>query len=111
MASAPASASLNPQVVAAIRAYCAQHCQSCGAAQFGLSAAELAEMVAEVVSQWNSTASDVATRDFLATLRLEELVLARACAAGDNHAWEVFLNRYRATLYESAYKIAQEEST
>ncbi|MGZ4819769.1 MAG: RNA polymerase sigma factor, partial [Terriglobales bacterium] len=25
-------------------------------------------------------------------------------------AWEVFLNRYRATLYESAYKIAKEES-
>jgi RNA polymerase sigma-70 factor (ECF subfamily) len=38
------------------------------------------------------------------------LVLARACAAGDNRAGEVFLNRYRATLYESAYKIAKEES-
>ena len=38
------------------------------------------------------------------------LVLARACAAGNDRAWEIFLNRYRATLYESAYKIAKEES-
>ena len=79
-----------------------------------MSPADLAEILAEVVCQWNgngnNAASEIAVRNFLATLRLEELVLARACAAGDNRAWEVFLNRYRATLYESAYKIAKEES-
>ena len=63
-----------------------------------------------VVCQWDNAPSEAAVRNFLAGLRLEELVLARACAAGDNHAWEVFLTRYRATLYESAYKIAKEES-
>jgi RNA polymerase sigma-70 factor (ECF subfamily) len=75
-----------------------------------MSPADLAEVLADVVSQWNNAVAEIAVSNFLATLRLEELVLARACAAGDNRAWEVFLNRYRATLYESAYKIAKEES-
>jgi RNA polymerase sigma-70 factor (ECF subfamily) len=114
MASAPGSAALNPQVVAMIEEFSAHHCRESGAPQFGMSPADLAEVLAEVVSQWNgnrnNAATEIAVRDFLATLRLEELVLARACAAGDNHAWEVFLTRYRATLYESAYKIAKEES-
>jgi RNA polymerase sigma-70 factor, ECF subfamily len=110
MASAPASAPLNPQVLAIVREFSAQHYEESGARQFGMSPADLAENLAEVVCQWNHTASPIAVRDFLATLRLEELALARACAVGDNHAWEVFLNRYRATLYESAYKIAKEES-
>src|ERR1035437_2177811 len=118
MASAPVSAPLNPQVVAIIGEFSAHHYEGCGAPQFGMSPAGLAEILAEVVCQWNgngngnrnNAAAEIAVSDFLATLRLEELVLARACAAGDNHAWEVFLNRYRATLYESAYKIAKEES-
>ena len=110
MASAPVSAPLNPQVVATIREFSAHHCEDSGARQFGMSPADLAEILAEVVSQWNNAAAEIAVRNFLAALRLEELVLARACAAGDNRAWEVFLNRYRATLYESAYKIAKEES-
>ena len=41
---------------------------------------------------------------------LEELALARGCAAGNEKAWEVFLTRYRATLYEAARGIVREES-
>ena len=50
-------------------------------------------------------------RRFLESLRIDELALARACAAGNERAWETFLTRYRNTLYESAYKIAPTEST
>jgi RNA polymerase sigma-70 factor (ECF subfamily) len=110
MAFAPASAPLDPQVLAIIREFSAQHYEDSGARQFGVASADLAEILAEVVCQWNNAALGTAVRNFLAALRLEELVLARACADGDNRAWEVFLNRYRATLYESAYKIAKEES-
>lgn len=110
MVSASVPAPLNPQVVAAIREFSAHHYEESTARRFGVSPAALAEILADVVSHWNNAASEIATRDFLVILHLEELVLARACAAGDNHAWEVFLNRYRATLYESAYKIAKEES-
>jgi RNA polymerase sigma-70 factor (ECF subfamily) len=49
-------------------------------------------------------------RTFLLTLRVEELGLARACAAGNNSAWEVFLIRYREKLYQSALRVAREES-
>jgi RNA polymerase sigma-70 factor (ECF subfamily) len=41
---------------------------------------------------------------------VEELALARACAAGNNSAWEVFLTRYREKLYLSALRIAREDS-
>ncbi|MGA8152692.1 MAG: sigma-70 family RNA polymerase sigma factor [Terriglobales bacterium] len=47
---------------------------------------------------------------FWATLRLEELALARACAAGQERAWEVFLTRYREKLYDIAGYIAREAS-
>jgi RNA polymerase sigma-70 factor (ECF subfamily) len=46
----------------------------------------------------------------LLTLRVEELALARACAAGHNSAWEIFLTRYREKLYQSALRIAREDS-
>ncbi len=110
MASSPASAPLDPQVVATIREFCTLHYEDTGARQFDISADDLAEILADVVCQWNRVASEVAVRSLLAVLHLEELVLARSCAAGNNRAWEIFLNRYRATLYESAYKIAKEES-
>jgi RNA polymerase sigma-70 factor, ECF subfamily len=110
MASAPAPVPLDPLVLAIVGEFSAQHYEECGARQFGMSPADLAEALAEVVGQWGSATSEAAARNFLATLRLEELALARACAAGNDRAWDVFLNRYRATLYESAYKIAKEES-
>jgi RNA polymerase sigma-70 factor, ECF subfamily len=47
---------------------------------------------------------------FLRSLRVDELGLARACAAGDNSAWEIFLTRYREKLYLTALRIAREES-
>jgi RNA polymerase sigma-70 factor (ECF subfamily) len=110
MASAPASAPLDPQVVAIIAEFCAHRYEASGTRQFGMSPDDLREILAEVVSQSSNAASAIAVSNLLATLHLEELVLARACAAADNSAWEAFLNRYRATLYESAYKIAKEES-
>ena len=110
MASAPASDPLDPQVVATIREFSAHHYEESAAQQFGISPNDLGEILAEVVCQWGSASSEIEVSNFLVTLHLEELVLARACAAGNDGAWEVFLNRYRATLYESAYKIAKEES-
>ncbi len=47
---------------------------------------------------------------FALSLRVEELALARACAAGHERAWEVFLTRYREKLYNIAGYIAKESS-
>jgi len=49
--------------------------------------------------------------DFYRSLRLEELALARGCAAGNDHAWEVFLTRYREKLYDCARIITKEDSS
>src|SRR3989442_4889942 len=48
--------------------------------------------------------------EFFASLRVEELALARACAAGHERAWEIFLLRYREKLYDIAGYIAKEAS-
>jgi RNA polymerase sigma-70 factor (ECF subfamily) len=48
--------------------------------------------------------------DWLSCLRLEDLTLARACAAGHERAWELFMARFRELLYDSALGIAREAS-
>jgi RNA polymerase sigma-70 factor, ECF subfamily len=48
--------------------------------------------------------------EFWRDLKLEELALARACAAGHESAWQAFLTRYRAKLYDIARGIAKEDS-
>src|SRR5438128_3240022 len=48
--------------------------------------------------------------EFFASLRLEELALARACAAGHERAWEIFMVRYREKLYDIAGYITKESS-
>jgi RNA polymerase sigma-70 factor (ECF subfamily) len=48
--------------------------------------------------------------DFLTALRIEDLVLARACADGHGRAWETFMARYREKLYASAAYITKEAS-
>src|SRR5271165_1811259 len=110
MASAPVSGPLDAQPSAAVREFVAHHYEASGAQQFGMDRAALVAVLAEVVKQRNPFSDDVAERSFLTSLRLEELVLARACANGNDRAWEVFLKRYRNTLYETAYKIAKIES-
>ena len=48
--------------------------------------------------------------DFVGSLRLEDLALARACAAGHERAWEQFMHRFRELLYDAALGIAKESS-
>ena len=111
MASVPTPGPLAEQPLAAVREFAVRHYGASGAEQFCIDQPALAELLAQVVKQACSSPDTEAQRRFLESLRLEELVLARACAAGNERAWEVFLNRYRNTLYESAYKIAASEST
>jgi RNA polymerase sigma-70 factor (ECF subfamily) len=71
----------------------------------------LAEILCEVgAKSTTAVASETELRTFFLNLRVEELALARACAAGNNSAWEVFLTRYREKLYLSALRIAREDS-
>jgi len=49
-------------------------------------------------------------REFYRNLRVADLALARACAAGHEKAWEVFLTRFREKLYDAGRAIAGDES-
>src|SRR5215469_14122896 len=110
MALTSLAGTLGEQPSAALREFVAEHYGSCGAVEVGLDRMALAAMLAQIAAQAGPFDDAASELSFLQSLRLEELVLARACALGSEHAWEVFLNRYRNILYESAYKIAPVES-
>ncbi len=78
--------------------------------KFGLTREWFATILIEVGTKHAATASESEARTFLLSLRVDELALARACACGNNSAWEVFLTRFREKLYQSALRIAREDS-
>ena len=74
------------------------------AQEFGLNLADFAKILQRVgKGPWSETA--------LRALKIEELALAQGCAAGNEHAWDVFLVRYREKLYDAARHITREESS
>jgi RNA polymerase sigma-70 factor (ECF subfamily) len=82
------------------------------AADFGIASDELGKILGEVAAKClpdNATAEQTAA--FWQSLRLEDLVLARACAAGNERAWEVFMGRFREKLYDVASYITKESSS
>jgi RNA polymerase sigma-70 factor, ECF subfamily len=83
----------------------------CGCEKIGLSRESLTDILCDVAGKYLPGDTERSeARAFLVTLRIEELALARACAAGNNSAWEIFLTRYREKLYQSALRIAREDS-
>jgi len=82
----------------------------CAAEQFGLSCDDLARILREVTKKYLGAAGPAQLRVFCTSLKIEELVLARACAAGNERAWEVFMVRYREKLYDIGLHIAREDS-
>lgn len=83
-----------------------------GAAAYGLSVEHFAAILDEILHKYflqNSThASPQQKADFCAGLRLEELALARACAAGNEQAWHDFISRYRQKLHRMALHITRD---
>lgn len=92
-------------------ALAAELCEKSGAAAYGVTAAGFALILEQVAGKYlPAGAAQNVVRELCSGLRLEELALARGCAAGNDKAWEVFLTRYRATLYDAARGIVREES-
>ncbi len=81
-----------------------------GAEHLGLARASFDLVLHEIARKYlpaTATAEDAAA--LLRGLHIDELVLARACAAGSEKAWETFLTRFREKLYTAAYSIAKDE--
>jgi RNA polymerase sigma-70 factor, ECF subfamily len=82
-----------------------------GCEKIGLLRESFSEILCEVGSkQATAATSESELRIFFLSLRVDELALARACAAGNNTAWEIFLTRFREKLYLAALRIAREDS-
>jgi RNA polymerase sigma-70 factor, ECF subfamily len=81
------------------------------AALYGLSAGDFASILNSIAQKYLAPGFVHAEmREFCSALRLDELALARACAAGNEKAWEVFLTRYREKLYDMALRVVREDS-
>ena len=80
-----------------------------GCDRVGLTRESFSTILCQVACKCGA-ASEAEARAFLLSLRVDELALARACAAGHNSAWEIFLTRYREKLYLAALRIAREDS-
>src|SRR5277367_7143975 len=79
-----------------------------GAAAYGVSAEQFAQILVDIQRKYVPKASAEEAADFCATLRLEELALASACAAGNERAWEDFISRYRQKLHSMALHITRD---
>ncbi len=81
------------------------------AESFGLSRQDFGYVLEEIVAKYlPAGCAAKEAHAFCCTLRIEELALARACAAGHNPAWEAFLLRYREKLFDIAIYITRESS-
>lgn len=81
-----------------------------GCKEIGLTHESFAIILAEVGAKHAASLPQTEVRNFFLSLRVDELALARACAAGHDMAWEIFLTRYREKLYLSALRIVREDS-
>jgi RNA polymerase sigma-70 factor (ECF subfamily) len=82
-----------------------------GGAEFGLGREQFDAVLKEIAAKYMPSASEQEQCELYASLRAEELALARACAAGHERAWEIFLRRYRVKLYDIAGSITREDSS
>lgn len=79
-----------------------------GAAAYGISSEQFAAILEEIHRKYLPFGTAQQTVDFCAALRVEELALARACAAGNDRAWEDFINRFRQKLHGMALHITRD---
>jgi len=84
--------------------------QRSGAAAYDMNAGQFAAILEEIQRKYQPGASSEQANEFCANLRLEELVLARACAAGHERAWQDFISRYRQKLHSMALYITRDSA-
>src|SRR5579884_3060581 len=82
-----------------------------GAERYGLTLQAFEIILDQVAGKYLPGATAQRKLEFWGELRLEELALARACAAGHDAAWSAFLTRFREKMYDIARGITKEDSS
>jgi len=102
---------ISPEVQSAVAELVPELYAKAGCEKIGMEREPFSEILCDVAAKYLPAETNrEQARSFLFTLRVDELALARACAAGHNAAWEIFLTRYREKMYLSALRIAREDS-
>ena len=83
--------------------------QECEAGKWGLDRSEFDRIVHLAVQGQNSALGEQ-PGPFLRSLKLADLVLAKACADGNDRAWEHFMAQYAAPLTRAAIAISGSET-
>lgn len=108
----PYFASVRSQVRRQLDSLLAELYQKSGAEKYAMGIEEFAAILLTVAEKYlPADTEEAAIRDFYCSLRVSELALARACAAGNEQAWEDFHVRYRKRLHYLALGITREDST
>jgi RNA polymerase sigma-70 factor (ECF subfamily) len=82
-----------------------------GGERYGLTLQTFGVVLEQVAVKYVPQATQQQKLEFWRDLKLEELALARACAAGHDAAWQAFLTRFREKLYDIARGITKEDSS
>jgi RNA polymerase sigma-70 factor (ECF subfamily) len=77
---------------------------------YGISSSEFAGILTAISAKYAPGASEDELRDLYLSLHIEELALARGCAAGNERAWQDFMIRYREKLHDAALAITRDDS-
>lgn len=81
------------------------------AQKYGIAERQFGDMLSEIALKYLPPGASVSeVRTLYASLHVEELALARACALGQERAWEDFMIRYREKLHDAALRITKEDS-
>jgi RNA polymerase sigma-70 factor (ECF subfamily) len=80
------------------------------AGQYGMDVAAFTDVVGAILQKAAADRSDAEQITLLRTLHLKELVLARACATGNDAAWDEFMKRFRPALYATAVRLTQNDA-
>lgn len=81
------------------------------AEELGIPIAEFVATLDELATKNVPAASEHQKREFCSRLHIQDLVLAQACARGNQRAWELFMLQFRERLYDTARQITRDDST
>lgn len=101
----------NPEIESTVRELLQELHAKAACEKIGLNPEAFAVILIEVCAKQGGNTPRAELHTFLLSLRVDELALARACAAGNENAWEIFLTRFREKLYLSALRITREDSS
>lgn len=93
-----------------VRAVCEELYAGSRAGDYGIASPEFEALLIKIAGRCCPAGNAKEVSALLRSLQIEDLVLAQACAAGKERAWEIFLTRFRAKLYECAYGITRDEA-